>query len=154
MNRSPFAFAFPLPRPAPDLGLFALRAMLGVVFLFHGSQKLFGWFGGHGLSATAEWMAGTGIPLPLLSATLAALAEIGGGLALLTGLLFRPLMVPLAFTMLVAAFVGHHGRGFDAAQGGMEYPLTLAVAAFALFWTGPGRYTLATTPRHVEVAVR
>ena len=47
---------------------------------------------------------------------------------LLTGFAFRPVLVPLTFTMLVAAFVGHAGKGFSAQAGGMEYPLTLAAA--------------------------
>ncbi|MGE3171000.1 MAG: DoxX family protein [Planctomycetota bacterium] len=135
-----------LPRTSPDLGLLALRVMLAAVFLFHGSQKLFGWFGGYGLSATIDWMGSIGIPAPAVSGTLAALTEFGGGLALLTGVLFRPMMLPLAFTMSVAAFVGHGGKGFDVQQGGMEYPLTLMVAAASLFLTGPGRFALGATP--------
>lgn len=131
-----------LPAANADLGLLLMRAMLAVVFLYHGSQKLFGVFGGYGLDGTAQWMGSIGIPLPLLSATLAALAEFGGGLALLTGVAFRWLMVPLAFTMLVAAFVGHGDKGFDAGGGGMEYPLTLALVVAGLFWTGPGRYVM------------
>jgi len=121
-----------------DLGLFLIRAMLGVVFLFHGSQKLFGAFGGHGLDGTAQWMGSIGIPLPFVSALLAALAETLGGAALLTGALFRLLLLPLAFTMLVAAFVGHAGKGFDVTQGGMEYPLTLFAVLAGLLLTGPG----------------
>ena len=54
-----------------DLGLLLMRAMIGVVFVFHGGQKLFGLFGGYGLEATAGWMDSVGIPFPMLSATLA-----------------------------------------------------------------------------------
>lgn len=122
----------------PSLGLFTIRAMLAVVFLFHGAQKLFGMFGGHGLDGTAQWMGSIGIPLPWLSALLASLAEILGGAALATGVLFRPLLLPLAATMFVAAFVGHGGKGFAAQDGGMEYPLTLAVVVVGLLLTGPG----------------
>jgi putative oxidoreductase len=122
----------------PSLGLFLIRAMLAVVFLFHGAQKLFGMFGGHGLDATAQWMGSIGIPLPWLSALLASLAELLGGAALATGVLFRLLLLPLAGTMFVAAFVGHAGKGFAMQDGGMEYPLTLGVVVVGLLLTGPG----------------
>jgi putative oxidoreductase len=131
-----------LPRPSTDLGLLLLRLMLGIVFVYHGAQKLFGWFGGYGLEGTSQWMGSIGIPMPLVSTTLAALSEFGGGLVLITGLFFRPMMIPLFFTMLVAAFVGHAGKGFSAQAGGNEYALTLAVAVLALFFTGPGRLAL------------
>jgi putative oxidoreductase len=125
-----------------DLGLLLLRVMLGIVFAFHGAQKLFGWFGGYGLSGTAGWMDGIGIPLPTLSALLAGLSELGGGLVLLGGLGFAWALPPLAFTMLVAVTVGHAGKGFAAQSGGFEYPLTLLVAVAALWLTGPGRLVL------------
>jgi putative oxidoreductase len=128
----------------PALGLFLIRAMLAVVFLFHGSQKLFGAFGGYGLDGTAQWMGTVGIPMPWISALLASLSETLGGLALLTGLAFRPVLVPLVFTMFVAAFVGHAGKGFSAQSGGMEYPLTLAVVVLGLLFTGPGKLSLGT----------
>ncbi len=127
---------------SPNLGLFLIRAMLAVVFLFHGSQKLFGAFGGYGLDGTSQWMSSIGIPMPYVSALLAALAETLGGVALATGLFFRPMLVPLAFTMVVAAFVGHGGKGFDAAAGGMEYPLTLLTVVVGLIFTGPGALRL------------
>lgn len=126
----------------PSLGLFTIRAMLAVAFLFHGSQKLFGAFGGYGLDGTAQWMGSIGIPLPWLSALLAALSEVLGGVALLTGLLFRPLLLPLAVTMFVAAFTGHAGKGFAVQNGGMEYPLTLGFVVLGLVATGPGAFAL------------
>ena len=126
-----------------DLGLLLLRTMLAVVFLWHGSQKLFGLFGGHGIDGTAVWLGSIGVPLPTLSAILAGASEFGGGLALVAGLAFRLTLPPLVFTMLIAAFVGHAGKGFDAQSGGMEYPLTLAVAVTALILTGPGRLRVA-----------
>lgn len=139
-----------LPRPSLDLGLLLIRAMLGIVFVYHGSQKLFGWFGGYGLEGTSQWMGSIGIPMPFVSTTLAALSEFGGGLVLLTGLFFRPMMLPLFFTMLVAAFVGHAGKGFSIMNGGNEYALSLAVFVLALFFTGPGRFALGTQPVRKE----
>lgn len=81
------------------------------------------------------------MPLPWVSAVLAAVAEFGGGLSLLTGLLFRWVMIPLSFTMFVAAFSAH--SGFGAQHGGMEYPLTLAVLAAGLALIGPGRIAIS-----------
>jgi putative oxidoreductase len=129
-----------------DAGLLAIRGMLGVVFMFHGSQKLFAWFGGHGLSGTAGFMEQIGMPLPAVSAFLAGAAEFFGGLALLLGLGTRLAVLPLVFTMLVASFVVH-GGAFSAQQGGMEYPLTLAIVSAGLGLTGGGRLTVTALLR-------
>ena len=123
-----------------DLGLLAMRLMTGTVFVFHGAQKVFGIFGGHGLEGTAGFMESLGLPFPFASAVLAGGAELVGGLALVTGVGQRLLSIPLAFTMFVAAFTAHDG--FAAASGGMEYPLLLAVLAAGLGLTGPGRFAL------------
>lgn len=124
-----------------DAGLLAMRAMVGVVFFFHGSQKLFAWFGGPGMHGTADFMATMGIPLPHVSAVLVGATEFFGGLALLVGLATRLVTVPMIFSMLVAVFVVHR-HAFSAQQGGMEYPLTLAVVLFGLGLTGAGRFSV------------
>jgi putative oxidoreductase len=124
---------------APDVGLFLIRAVLALVFVFHGAQKLFGWFGGHGIEGTAQWMASIGIPFPTLSVVLAGSTELFGGLALLAGgLVGRLATAPMAFTMLVAVLSAHRDA-FDAAQGGMEYALTLGVVLAGLGLIGMGR---------------
>lgn len=152
-------------RLAHDTGLLLLRAVLAAVFVYHGGQKLFGWFGGYGIEGTAQWMAGQGIPFPVLSVLLAGSAELFGGLALLAGgLAARLATVPMAFTMAVAIVTTHLGA-FDARAGGMEYPLTLGVALVALGLTGPGELGLpalarrlrgqaAPAPERVAVAAR
>ena len=116
--------------------------MVGLVFAFHGSQKLFGWFGGYGLEATGQWMESLGLPFGTLSAVLAGGTEFFGGLALAAGLWSRWVAIPLAGTMLVGAFTAH--SGFDAQQGGMEYPLTLAAVCVALALLGGGRFALVS----------
>ncbi|MFA9479742.1 DoxX family protein [Phycisphaerales bacterium AB-hyl4] len=125
-----------------DIALLLIRGVLAVVFVFHGSQKLFGWFGGGGLSGTAGFMESIGIPLPMLSTLLAGSAEFFGGIVLLLGVGTRIAAVPMAFTMLVA-IVTVHNSAFNAAAGGMEYALTLGVVLVALALTGPGRLTVA-----------
>jgi len=124
-----------------DLALLVLRLVVGFVFFFHGSQKLFGWFSGYGLEATGQWMSSIGIPFGTFSALLAGLAEFAGGLALLTGAGVRLAAAPLAITMLVAGFTAH-GSAFSITNGGMEYTLVLAAASVALGLLGPGAWTV------------
>ncbi|MDT8396986.1 MAG: DoxX family protein, partial [Pseudomonadales bacterium] len=92
-----------------DLSALALRLPLGAIFVAHGAQKLFGWFGGYGLKGTGGYMASIGLEPGVLMAALAGSAEFFGGLALLIGLLVRPAAAVLAVTMLVAIFVVHIG---------------------------------------------
>jgi putative oxidoreductase len=127
---------------ATDTALFLIRTVLAAVFLFHGSQKLFGWFGGYGIAGTAGFMETIGIPFPTLSALLAGVTEFVGGVVLLVGTGTRIAAIPMAFTMLVAIATVHRG-GFSAQSGGMEYPLTLGVVLFALVLLGPGRFTVS-----------
>ena len=82
----------------------ALRIPIGIIFVAHGAQKLFGWFGGYGLEGTGQFMASIGLTPGYLMALLAGSAEFFGGLALLFGLLVRPAAAALAFAMLVAIF--------------------------------------------------
>ena len=132
-----------------DIARLLLRAMVGVVFLFHGSQKLFGLFGGYGLEATGGFMESIGLPFGTFMALMAGSAELLGGLALVAGVGFRFVAPPLVFTMLVAAFAAH--TGFDATQGGMEYPLVLAAASAAIGLLGPGRFALRAVPSREPV---
>ncbi|MHC4672377.1 MAG: DoxX family protein [Planctomycetota bacterium] len=131
---------------ANDIGLLLIRLMLGTVFVFHGSQKLFGCFGGHGLSGMADFLEQLHVPAPMVSAVLAGSAEFFGGLALLLGVGVRIAVIPMVFTMLVAVYKVHWGV-FSSQKGGMEYPLTLAVILIALGLLGPGRQKLPTLIR-------
>lgn len=124
-----------------NAGLLAIRIMVGVVFVFHGSQKLFGAFGGPGLEGFAGFLTQLQVPFPMASAVLAAVAEFGGGLALIAGVGTRAVALPLVVTMLVAAFKVH-GSAFSAQAGGMEYALTLAVISAGLGLTGAGAFSV------------
>ncbi len=125
----------------PSVALFAIRAMLAVVFIFHGAQKLFGAFDGPGIQGMAAYNETLGIPLPTLSAYMAGATEFLGGIVLLLGTGTRVAAIPMVFTMLVASFVAH--SGFDIQKGGMEYSLTLAVVLAGLAIGGPGEWTVA-----------
>lgn len=123
-----------------DLGLLTLRLGLATVFMYHGSQKLFGAFGGPGLEGFTGYLTQLGIPFASLNAVLAASTEFFGGIALLVGLFVPLVSLPLVFTMLVAAFSAH--QGFNAAAGGNEYPLMLAFATAALGMLGAGHFSV------------
>jgi putative oxidoreductase len=119
-----------------------LRLALGAVFIAHGAQKLFGAFGGNGLSATAEGFDKMGFHPGLFWATLVAIVEFFGGVCVLVGLLTRWAALLLAITMAVAVIKVHLSHGFFAANRGYEYPLTLCLVALALLLIGPGKLSL------------
>lgn len=120
----------------------ALRLAAGVIFTAHGAQKLFGWFGGHGLEGTGQWMASIGLEPGLLMAALAGGAEFFGGLALILGLLVRPAAVVLAVTMVVAILAVHIGNGLFMSNNGYEFGLSLLAISVALAVSGSGRLGL------------
>jgi putative oxidoreductase len=128
---------------AHDIGLLVIRLTVGLVFAAHGAQKLFGVLGGRGISGTATFMDGMGLPLPLVSAILAGSAEFFGGLAFVTGIGIQLLSIPLAFTMLVAVIVTTD-QGF---LGGYELPLVLGFVVLGMGLVGPGRFALASGRR-------
>jgi len=119
-----------------------LRVPIGLILAAHGSQKLFGWFGGYGLEGTGQWMASVGLNPGFLMALLAGGAEFFGGVALILGLLTRPAAAISAVTMLVALFWVHWGKGFFLDTHGIEYALALLSATTALAFIGGGRYSL------------
>lgn len=123
-------------------GRLALRIPVGVIFAAHGAQKLFGWFGGYGLEGTGQWMASIGLNPGYLMALLAGSAEFFGGLALILGLLVRPVAAALAFTMVVAIFAVHSGNGLFMSNNGYEFGLVLLAASVALVISGAGRASI------------
>lgn len=119
-----------------------LRIPIGLILAAHGSQKLFAWFGGHGLDGTGQWMTSVELNPGFVMALLAGSAEFFGGVALMLGLLTRPAAVISALTMLVALFWVHWGKGFFLDTHGIEYALALLSATTALAFIGGGRYSL------------
>ncbi|MNE49671.1 putative oxidoreductase MhqP [compost metagenome] len=124
------------------IGLAILRITTGLTFMAHGSQKLFGAFGGPGLQGMGQWLESLGVTPGYLMATLAGSAEFFGGLALVIGLLVRPAAVALIFTMGVAIFSVHIANGFFITNNGYEYALTLLMISVALLVSGAGRFSL------------
>jgi putative oxidoreductase len=123
-------------------GALALRLPVGIIFAAHGAQKLFGWFGGHGLEGTGQWLASIGLAPGYLMALLAGGAEFFGGLALILGLLVRPAGAVLAFAMLVAIFSVHVGNGLFMSSNGYEFGLALLAVSVSLMFSGAGRASI------------
>jgi putative oxidoreductase len=123
-------------------GLLLLRLVLGLVMAAHGSQKLFGWFGGHGLAAVSGMFESMGFRPGRLLATAAALSEFGGGLLMALGFLGPVGPALVLAVMIVAAISVHWHNGLFAMSNGIEVPLLYAAGATALALTGPGAYSL------------
>jgi putative oxidoreductase len=125
-----------------DIALLVLRAVVGLFFIGHGAQKLFGSFGGHGLAGTAGFFDSIGMRPGRRNAMLAGGAELLGGLLLVLGLV-TPLAATLIIAvMFVAIFTVHASSGPWVTDGGWEYNAVLIAAAFALTGAGPGEVSL------------
>ena len=122
-----------------EYGLLLLRLVVGLIFVGHGSQKLFGWFGGGGPAGTAAFFSSLGYRVPAILAIVVGLSELGGGMLLASGLLTPFAALLLTVVMLNAIATVVWPKGF---LGGYEFELTLMTVAVALSATGPGRISL------------
>lgn len=129
------------------LALLAIRLASAACFLYHGSAILFGAFGGPGPSGFAQQGH-----LPLLVAYLVGVAQIGGGLAMLTGVLARLGAAGIIVVMLGAVFLVHLPKGFDVTKGGFEYALTQLLIGVAVLIAGAGPYSLSYLSRPADRA--
>lgn len=123
-------------------GLLILRLVVGLTFVAHGSQKLFGWFGGGGTKRMAPYFEQIGLHPGITTVMMAGLAELCGGLLLALGFLTPLGAALIAGTMFVATMRVHLQKGFFAANGGFELPLILAASAVSLAFIGPGPWSL------------
>ncbi|MFI1369287.1 DoxX family protein [Streptomyces griseochromogenes] len=138
----------PVPRTtasasyAADWGILLLRLTFGLFMAGHGAQKLFGIFGGHGLSATGKGFAALGYHPGKLFAALCGLSEFLGGLGLAVGLL-TPLAAAAVIGVMITAVATVTGaHGLWETHGGVEYSVAITVTALAIAAIGPGRLTL------------
>lgn len=123
-------------------GLFLIRAVLGLLLFAHGCQKLFGWWGGHGLEGTGGFFHSLGHRPGRQMAALAGASEATGGALLFLGLLTPLGAAAIIGTMAVAAISVHADNGLWATNGGYELPMFYGVVAAGLAFTGPGSFSI------------
>jgi len=123
-------------------GLFILRLVAGLLMAAHGSQKLFGWFGGYGLVGTGGFLEKLGFRPGPLFAGAAGLSEFIGGLLIAFGFLGPVGPALVLAVMIVAAVTVHWHNGLFAATNGIEVPLLYSTSAVALTLSGSGSYSL------------
>lgn len=124
-----------------NTALLILRIAAAIVFLYHGSAILFGFFDGPGPARFAAILHA-----PVFVAYLVGLAQFCGALAVLTGVLFRIGAVCLIIVMLGAIFLVHLPHGFNIAHNGIEFAFTELLLALALAISGPGDWALQFGP--------
>ena len=125
-----------------DTGLLILRLVLGVVFIGHGAQKLFGLFGGGGLKGTTGWIGSMGMRPAWFWGFMASISEFGGGVLLLLGFLNPLGSLGVIAAMLMAIAKVHWTKGFWSAKGGYEFPLMNLAAALAIGFIGAGAFSV------------
>ena len=123
-----------------DIGRLAARIVIGGLFIGHGTQKLFGWFGGPGLQGTEQMMGALEMRPTRANAIAAGLSETAGGALLVAGAATPAAASSLIGTMITAIRKVHQPQGVWAAQGGWEYNAVLIAALVA-------RHRLVTRPR-------
>jgi putative oxidoreductase len=124
------------------LGLLIIRLVIGLSFAAHGTQKVFGWFGGYGPKGTGGFFDSIGIKPGVLMAVLAGLAEIAGGLLFAAGL-WTPLGAALIVLIMLGAIIKVHAKnGYWVTSNGYEYNLTLIAIAVGVALIGAGEYSL------------
>ncbi|MNU83145.1 putative oxidoreductase MhqP [compost metagenome] len=124
------------------LGLLIIRLIIGLLFIGHGAQKLFGMFGGYGPKGTGGWMESVGIKPGVAMAVISGLMELIGGTLFGLGL-FTPIAAILIALTMVGAIVKVHGpNGLWATANGYEYPLVVLAVVIGVALTGAGAYSL------------
>jgi putative oxidoreductase len=143
-----------------SVGVLIARLLLGGALYAHGAQKLFGWFGGHGIAGTGGFFEQLGFRPGALFAAAAGLGELLGGLLTLLGLGGAVGPVLIVLVMLVAIFTVHIDKGFFASGNGWELPAMNIAAALGIAFVGNGAYSLdrvfalnfLTDPREIWIA--
>ena len=111
------------------IGRLVVRTVVGGLFIGHGTQKLFGWFGGPGMKGTEEMMDGIELEPPRQHATVAGVTETVGGSMLVIGLGTPVAAAGLIGMMTTAIRKVHLPNGVWNTNGGYEYNLVLIASA-------------------------
>lgn len=128
----------PLPAPVREWGLLVARVILGVVLVAHGWQKFTEW----GIAGTTASFQEMGVPAPPVSALIASIVELGGGVLLILGLFTTVVGVLVALNMLGAVLFVHAPNGVFVAGNGWELVAVIGVAALVFALIGAGRISL------------
>ena len=120
------------------IGNVLVRGVVGPLFVGHGTQKLFGWFGGHGLEGTAGFFESIGLRPGKVHARAAGIAETLGGALVTLGALTPLGTTLISGTMITAARTAHANNGPWVSNGGYEYHMVIVAAMAALTERGPG----------------
>ncbi len=130
-----------------NIGLLIIRLVVGLTFVGHGAQKLFGWFGGTGITGTGNWLKTIGLEKGArVWATLAGLFELIGGLLFASGALTWLGAAMIVIVMIDAIIAVHGKNGYWMTEGGFEYNFVLIAVAIGVALTGPGDYVLFYQP--------
>jgi putative oxidoreductase len=124
-----------------NTGLLVARLVFGTVMAAHGAQKLFGWFGGYGLTGTGGFFESIGFRPGRVLALAAGTGETAGGLLVALGL-FGPVGPAVVLSVMIVASSLHWSNGLFAMSNGIELPLLYGASAVALAFTGYGGYSL------------
>ena len=124
------------------VGRFLVRATVGLLFVGHGTQKLFGWFGGGGLEQTGESFESLGMRPGRRNALAAGAAEAAGGASFALGLATPLGAAALSSVMITAVKKVHAPKGIWVSEGGFEYNAVLLAVLFGMTEVGPGRWSL------------
>jgi putative oxidoreductase len=126
------------------MGLFRFlaRITIGVLFVGHGTQKLFGWFGGGGPEGTGKFFEQAGLKPGRRQALAAGAAEAGGGLAFALGAATPAAAAAISGVMVTAIKTVHWEKGVWSSAGGYEYNLVLLAGVFSLTENGPGKWSV------------
>ena len=125
-----------------SVGLFVLRVVVGLTVAGHGAQKMFGWFGGPGISGFRGWLAQMNVKPAGPWAVGAGIAEFAGGLLVAGGFLTQIAALAVCGSMLSAIFLVHWTKGFWNMSGGYEFPLVILAAMVGLALAGPGAISI------------
>lgn len=127
-----------------DGGLLLVRVFIGALMLAHGTQQLFGWFHGYGITGSGQFLESLGYRHGRAMAIVTGLVEAGGGGLLALGAGTAPAVAGLIGLSLNIAVAGHGRNGFwnHNVPPGWEYPAALAVVFASFAFTGPGAYSL------------
>src|SRR5882757_1636770 len=125
-----------------SIGILVARVIIGLLMAAHGAQKMFGWFGGYGLSTTGQFFEQIGFRPGSAFAGAASISEIASGLLVALGFLGPVGPALMISVMIVAMITVHWANGLFASANGIEVPLLYMTAALGLALTGFGAYSL------------